>query len=203
MNKKNKKIGLFLGTFNPIHNGHIHIARSVISELELDKLFIIPSYDSPHKTDSVCTCTDERLEMCKLACSKLEDIFTNDIEIRNKLTGYSLKKIDLVREQYIGAKFYYIIGSDAYIKIMKWDNLREFLSKVSLCVVVREKGDLDKVKKVKADLEKINGESFICDFDALSISSTMIREKIKNKESISSFLPFDVEKYILDKNLYR
>lgn len=202
-NKNPKKIALFLGTFDPIHNGHMHIAKSVLHELSLDEVLIIPSFDSPHKGENLCTCTDERLTMCELACEDVDNVDVSDIEIKNKLEGYSLKKIDLIAEKYSESKLYYIIGSDTYMTMMKWSNLEYFISKVSLCVIIREKKDLSKVREIKKNLEKLKAETFICNFETLDISSTRIRKLIKSGDSISSLVSENIENYIYENRLYR
>lgn len=202
LNEAKHKLGIFLGTFDPIHNGHMHIARSVASSIGLDSVIIVPSYDSPHKGESVCSSSKERMTMCELACDGEKSIVASDIEIKNKLEGYSLKKIDMIAENYPKAKLYYIIGSDTYLTIMGWNNLEELISKVSFCVVMRDDKDISNIEEIEGKLELLGGETCVCSFDALEISSTNIRKTIKNGESISGLVPEMVEKFILENKLY-
>ncbi|MGB3368653.1 MAG: nicotinate-nucleotide adenylyltransferase [Acidaminobacteraceae bacterium] len=202
VNETKEKLGVFLGTFDPIHNGHMHIARSVILSIGLDSVIIVPSYESPHKGESVCSSAKERMMMCNLACDGENLILASDIEIKNKLKGYSLKKIDLIAASNPQSKLYYIIGSDAYLTIMEWRNLEELISKVAFCVVVRDKTDTNKVEKIKKELKLLGGETYICSFATLDISSTSIRKIIRSNETISGLLPQNVEKFILENKLY-
>jgi len=202
VNESKYKIGIFLGTFDPIHNGHMHIARSVIRNMGLDSVIIVPSYESPHKGESVRSSSKERMIMCELACDGEKSIVASDIEIKNELEGYSLKKIDMIAENNPSSKLFYIIGSDTYLTIMRWNNLDELISKVSFCVVVRDDKDISKIGEVKKKLELLGGETCICSFDTLDISSTSIRKVIRNSESISGLVPENVKKFILDNKLY-
>jgi len=202
VNEAKQKLGIFLGTFDPIHNGHMHIARSVIQSIGLDSVIIVPSYESPHKGESVCSSAKERMTMCKLACYGENLIIASDIEIKNKLEGYSLKKIDMIATSNPQSKLYYIIGSDAYLSIMGWLNLEKLISRVAFCVVVRDNNDTYKVEEIKHELELLGGETCICSFDTLDISSTNIRKIIRSDDIISGLVPENVEKFIFDNKLY-
>lgn len=196
------KIGVFLGTFDPIHKGHIHIAKNVIEELKLDSLLIIPSYESPHKDKKIITSSDTRLTMCKLACEGYDNIFASDIEIKNKLRGYSLDKINLLLDSYRDSIIYYIVGSDAYMNVMEWSNIDIMVKKVVFCVVLRKDEHREVLFSIKDKLSKIGGRTYICNFKTLEISSSKIKSLIKAKEDISDYLPSTVATYIRANKFY-
>ncbi len=201
-NSDKSKIGVFLGTFDPIHKGHIHIAKNVIEELNLDSLIIIPSYESPHKDKKIITSSDTRLAMCRLACEGYDNIFASDIEIKNELRGYSLDKINLIVDTYRDSIIYYIVGSDAYMNVMEWSNIDKMVEKVVFCVVLRKEDHREELSSIKDKLSKIGGKTYICNFKTLEISSSKIKSLIKAKEDISDYLPATVVTYIRANKFY-
>jgi len=200
--KRKKRIGIFLGTFDPIHNAHIHIAQGAIKNVGLDSVIILPSFKSPHKGEGISISSKERMTMCELACYGENLIIASDVEIKNKLEGYSLKKIDLIADDYPNSELYYIIGSDAYLSIRQWDNLEDLIGKVVFCVIMRNYNDTQRVEEIKSELEVLGGKTHICNFKTLDISSTGIREKIRRGDSIKDLVDKRVENFILANNLY-
>lgn len=172
------KIGIMGGTFNPIHNGHIHIAKNALSEAKLDKVIFIPTGVSYMKHGVVPSY--HRYNMTKLAIENYNDFLISDIEV--KRPGYTYTKDTIIELQkiYPGDSFYYIIGTDTLYMIESWYE-PQFLFD-NLILLVANRGDekaIDKAnelnKRFKANIQFLN-----CDF--LDISSTNIREAYKNNK---------------------
>lgn len=195
-------IGIFGGAFNPVHNGHINLAKSYLESLSLDKLLIIPTANPPHKTALGLASEENRLNMLSLAFKDIDKAEISDIEFHRRKKSYTYDTIKEIRKSYINDKIFLIIGEDQFLSFDKWYRYRDLLSEVVLCTAAREP---DKKEKMIAFADKLlNGSSdyFLADFEPIVVSSSEIREKIKNNEDISALVPADVCKYIKDKGLY-
>lgn len=185
------KIGIFGGSFNPIHNGHIEIVKFMISALSLDKMFIVPLGIPSHKKNNLVA-GEKRVAMCKLAFKDLKNIEILDLEVKQNSTSYTidtLKKIISIYGEY--NEYFEIIGKDSADYFNQWKNYEEIL-KLST-VVVFDRGECMG--------EKIQGLIYL-KTTLFPISSTQIREKIKKNEDIESFVPLAVKEFIKKYNLY-
>lgn len=196
---KKQRLGIFSGTFDPIHSGHIHIAKEVINELNLNLLAIVPSFQVPHKGETITCSPKERLFMCQLACKGFDNIVISDFEIENAIKGYSIDTIDKLKETYMSDETFYIIGSDVYLSILNWKNLNQLIKKVTFCIVIRNLDDFDKVQRVKKELDKRGAKSYICKFKAIEVSSTNIKCRINDNESVEDLISKEAENLILAK----
>ncbi|WP_240842402.1 nicotinate (nicotinamide) nucleotide adenylyltransferase [Acidaminobacter sp. JC074] len=191
------KIGIFLGTFDPIHNGHISIARNLTNEL--DKVIIVPLYDAPHKDETISSAA-VRLQMCRVALLGEKNIEVTDEIIRHQIEGYDIDIIHQLKKAYKDAELHYILGSDVFNHILSWPSVHELESLVSFSVILREKEDLPASKKV---IKQLNCPCKIHEMALEGISSTMIRHGIKNKLLVSRFLHPDILSIIKSNNLYK
>lgn len=199
-----KRIGLFGGTFNPVHIGHIKIADDARKKLKLNKVIFIPTGVPPHKsTKDICSILD-RLKMVKLAISKNKYFEVSKTEIKSKEKSYSIETISKFKRRYgYNTKFFFLLGIDAMFEISTWKKAREV---VKLCTFACLNRPCYSVKKLKRKLLK---EGFGLDKDfiylkvpSLKISSTEIRSRIKLGLPAKNMLPLEVEKYIRRKGLY-
>lgn len=195
------KIGLFGGSFNPIHNGHINLAVSVKNALKLDKVIFIPSGTAPHKSSNEYASAEERLEMCRLALEEYDDFEISDYEIRRQGKSYTVYTVRHFSRLYPCDELFLMVGSDMLLTFDQWFKYREILGKVTLAAISRYGSDLNELYKMS---EKISvfGRTIVINADAVTISSTKIRKMIKNNEDLSCYLNGKVVKYIMLKNLY-
>lgn len=185
------KIGIFGGSFNPIHNGHIEIVKFMISTLNLDKMLIVPVGIPSHKKNNLLN-GKKRLTMCKLAFKDLNNIEVLDIEIKQNSISYTidtLKKIISIYGEY--NKYFEIIGKDSADYFEQWKNYEEILKLSTVVVFDREEYIGKKIK----DLIYLKTPLF-------PISSTQIREKLKKDENIDNLVPLAVKNFIEKYNLY-
>ncbi|MBI9015612.1 MAG: nicotinate (nicotinamide) nucleotide adenylyltransferase [Clostridiales bacterium] len=201
-NKKTQKLGFLLGTFDPIHNGHIHILEMVRAYLQLDKALLVPLYDAPHKDNTVIATSDERVEMCKLAC-KSTALETSSLIVDHKINGYSLDLISVIKKQYPTDQLVYILGSDVFSSILKWSSLNDIISMVEFCVVLRSHDVLNEMFVIKKELEQRKATVHICEFPIKEISSSYIKSNLTNHENIKELIPPEVEAYIKKHSLYQ
>ena len=195
------KIGLFGGSFNPIHNGHINLAVSVKNALELDKVIFIPSGIAPHKSSDEYMPAGDRLEMCRLALEEYSNFEISDYEIRRCGKSYTVYTVRHFKQLYPYDELVLMVGSDMFLSFDQWYEYREILEKVTLAAISRYGSDLNELYKMCENLS-LFGKVIVVNAGAVTISSTKIRKMIKNNEDLSCYLNGKVVKYIMLKNLY-
>lgn len=197
------KIGILGGTFDPIHNGHIELALCAIKSLNLRKVLFIPTNIPPHKIKKSTTSAWDRINMCKLATLNYDKFEVSSMEIDRGGISYTVDTLKILKEIYIGSDLYFIIGSDMFLSYKIFKSYEEIFKMCTLCVAARENDsikDLIKCKKFLYDNFRCNSE--ILYMNKIELSSTSIRNNIKNNKSIHGFIPAKVEEYILKNHLY-
>lgn len=203
-NKKNKRIGIMGGTFNPIHLGHLFIAETSYNQLNLDKILFIPSGEPPHKKNQDVINANHRLEMTKMAIADNDNFTLSSMEINREGYSYTVETISQLYQLYGNdADLYFITGTDTFMELETWKDYRRFFSDVNIVVVTRL-GYNDIMLNKRIESYKKNYRASIIKLPApvLEISSTDIRKRVKNKESIKYLLPKNVEEYIYINQLY-
>lgn len=195
------KIGLFGGSFNPIHNGHINLAVSVKNELKLDKVIFIPSGTAPHKSSNEYASAEDRLKMCRLALEDYDDFEISDYELCRQGKSYTVYTVRYFKQLYPYDELVWMVGSDMLLIFDQWYEYREILGKVTLAAISRYGSDLNELYKMSEKL-RLYGKIIVVNASAVTISSTKIRKMIKNNEDLSCYLNGKVVKYIMLKNLY-
>lgn len=190
----NVKIGILGGTFDPVHNGHIYLAKKVCVKLRLDKIIFIPSYLPPHKKGVKVTSARHRFNMLKLAIQGNKKFKISDMEIKRKGRSYSVETLRRLRKRYgAAAELFFITGSDSLKELNKWKNLKEILTLCRFVVVERPGFKASKHPK---------GSIFL-KISAKDISATEIRSKIGANKPLNRLMPAAVETYIYKYILYR
>ena len=184
-----KRIGIFGGSFDPIHMGHLIICNIIKEELKLDKIIFVPTYRSPHKGASKFTSPQIRYKMVKLAIEDNEGFEISDYEIKQNRSVYSIETIDHMQKTYPRCELFLIVGSDSYNDLPQWKDPTLIKSKVKLVVATR-------------DNKKVSENDYLAKTPNIEISSTMIRERLKRKLSIKYLVNSKVEHYIYEKDLY-
>jgi len=185
------KIGLFGGTFNPAHNGHLEIARKVLNEFGLSKIIFIPSGNPPHKNKKDIADASHRLRMLELALAAEKRFEVSDIEIKRKGTSYTLDTIKEMQKIYgKNAIFYFIAGADMALDLPNWRKPLEILKLARFVAVERPKFSL---KKLPFQYRK---KIIFVEDMSIDISSSDIRKRVREGKSIKNLVPSAVEQYI-------
>lgn len=196
------KIAVFGGSFNPIHNGHIQLVNTFTDNLGLDRAIIIPAYVSPFKEKDKSVTPMQRYEMCRLAFEGNEKAKISDIEIKRKGASYTYMTLGELSEKYRGDELFLITGADMFMSVHTWKHPEIIFRLATICGIPREGEDISSLKKQAERLEKIGARTEILDISILTVSSTEIRNKVRNGESISGLVPRAVENYISKNRLY-
>lgn len=189
------KIGLFFGSFNPIHSGHLIIASYMANFTGLDKVWLVVSPHNPLKKAADLINTYDRLEMAKLATETSDGIEVSDIELKLPRPSYTIDTLTHLHEKFPNHQFSLIMGSDNLNSLHKWKNYEILLRDYQIYVYPRPGFEPDELSKHPS----IN----ITDTPLIEISSTFIRKSIARKKNVQYFLPDNVLKFIESKSLYR
>ena len=195
------RIGIYGGSFNPVHNGHIHLAETAVKELGLDRLYLLPSKKSPHRSMAEYAPDEDRLEMLRLACKGNDKLCVSDYETKSDRVSYTIYTVEHFREQYPDAELFLLVGSDMFLSFETWHRYEEILANATLCVVSREKGDLPKLMKKAEELGKY-GRIQVSEAPPTEVSSTEVRKKIAKNEDFTCYLDENVVQYIRLRGLY-
>lgn len=200
------KIGIYGGTFDPIHIGHLIIAEQTREILNLNKIIFLPNGNPPHKT-SIKSDKVHRLNMIKKAIENNENFEVSDLETRKEGVIYTYDTIIEFKKIY-SDDIYFIMGEDSLINLNKWYRYQDLVNICKFVVIPRivsEKNinNIDYMKKyIKEELKASLEQFLILNFPILDISSTIIRKNIAQKKSVKYLLPEKVIKYIYEEKLY-
>ena len=197
------RIGIFGGTFSPVHNGHIEAAKAFVEQMWLDVLFIIPTGLTPHKEMSNGATNYDRLKMCALAFEGMEGIIVSDIEIRRKGKSYT---IDTIKEIYHpDNRLFLLCGTDMMLTLDTWKNADEIF-KLSYPMYMRREDDealTELIVKKNTEYKQKYGKIVTrIVSDPVEVSSSEIRGRIKAGADIAHLVPEKVANYIKEKGLY-
>lgn len=193
------KTGIFGGAFNPVHNGHLALAEHYKKSLSLDRIIFIPTADPPHKPSDGLIDGKDRINMLNLCVGKNE--LVSDMEFRRDGKSYTYLTLCELRELYPNEEFYLIVGADQFFYFEKWYKFEEIMSLATVVTAAREKNQYDEMLDFKAEHPKL-ADVIVSEFDVIDISSSQIRDMIKNGEDVSEFIPKKVNEYIKEHGLY-
>lgn len=196
------RIGIYGGSFDPVHNGHINAAKSFMEELSLDKIIIVPAYCSPFKKGLAVTPSQHRLNMCNIAFGGLSDFEVSDIEIKREDEGYMSDTVAQIREQYPDAELFLLLGSDQLLIFQKWHAWSKITDEAAVAAAARTWDDDAAMEAAAAVLRSYGAEVIIVPIDVKELSSTDVREAVRRGDDISAMVPPGVAEYIWDNYLY-
>lgn len=189
-----KRVGIFGGSFDPVHKGHIHIAQSFLRSGLIEQLLILLTPSPPHKKSADQTEYSHRFEMLQLAFQSFDQVQVSDLERELPQPSFTLQTIEYLQEQYVDTIFYLCMGEDSLRDFHKWYHYKEILERVVLLIAKRPGFDSSTV-----DSEILEHVIFI-DHEPVAVSSTEIRKNFALKKKN---VPTDVFDYIKNQQLYR
>lgn len=211
---KNKSIGLFGGTFDPIHLGHLRCAQEVLETFHLNQVIFILAATPPHKTDRPIISTRHRWEMVKMSIADNPSFVLSDVEIRREGRSYSIETISYYhRNRGNRERLFFILGADAFCEIETWKDYSQLFTLCDFIVISRpnfnpfnarvlqSEGFLNEGKEERFRHPSGNA-LYLHQVTPIGISSTELRKAIKEGRSIKYLVPKEVEGYIRKHRLY-
>ena len=199
------RIGIYGGTFNPPHIGHIHAASCALGTLALDKLLLIPDRIAPHKVMPALTpAPSQRLDMVRISANSMEDdrVEVTDMELNREGPSYTYQTVEHLRKQYPDDTLYLMMGTDMFLSFQNWKNAEQIWRQVTLAVFYRgDRGEEELIRQHKATMEALGAQVELVENPVVDISSTQLRRMLVFR-CADSFLPAGVADYIRENRLY-
>ena len=197
-------LGIMGGTFDPIHMGHLLLAETALSDLELNGILFLPSGCSYMKNAENVLDAKHRLRMTELGISGNPDFYLSDMEIKRSGNTYTCETLKLLREVLPHTALYFLVGADCLFSIENWYRPEEILAGCTLVAAVRDGVPMEKMEAQCGYLaEKYHGDVRLLNFSETAISSTQIRKRIHMGKSIRYMVPDAVRLYLEEHGLYR
>lgn len=193
-----KKVGLFFGSFNPIHLGHLIIAQHILSYTELDKICFVVSPQNPFKPKETLLADYHRLALVNLAIEDNDDFFASDIEFHLSQPSYTINTLTHLREKHPEREFHLIMGEDNLNTLHNWKNADQIASQFPVIVYPRIDSEAAPDHDFIGQLRLVR-----CEAPVVKISSSYIRELLKTGKSARYVLPENVKNYIEEMHFYK
>lgn len=200
-----KKTGILGGTFNPIHNGHIKLAKTAAKEFDLDKVLLMPNNIPAYKSNENIISGSHRAAMVSLAVKDFPNMEMSDIELNRNGITYTADTLTFLTDKYPDTSWYFIMGGDSLMTFDKWHNPEKILALSKIIVTVRDNISKKQIEDKVLALKKIysNADISIMDFTPLDVSSSQIRYNISHGTDVKGMIPDDVINYISLNRLYQ
>ncbi len=190
------KLGIYGGTFDPVHLGHLILAESVREQLALDEVWFVPAFQNPHKQEKETTPPKSRLEMLRFAISGNPQFRLCELEIKRKGPSFTFETLQTIQQEHPDAEKYLLIGADSLTDFPNWREPETILSLANLVAVNR--GRSQAMIPPQLDSSRIA----LLEMPAIDISATQIRQRCADGKSIRYLTPRSVELYIEANQLY-
>ena len=198
-----QRVGMLGGSFNPPHLGHIRLARTFITALHLDLVLFIPACIPPHKSSCGMVSAEDRCNMCRILIEKDAKIQVSDMEIRRGGASYTADTLQTLRAAYPKAALYLIVGADMFQTLQSWKDPQRIFSMAQICTVPRNTTDTNALKEQACRLKKLGARCIVQDIPVMQVSSTQVRDVLKNGGDVTGLTGRGVAQYICENSLYR
>ncbi|MBR5154914.1 MAG: nicotinate-nucleotide adenylyltransferase [Clostridia bacterium] len=199
-----QRLGIFGGTFNPPHKGHIYIAKQAISLAELDEILFIPCGNPPHKMVEGNVEASKRFEMTRLAIKNIPKFEISDIELKANQKSYTAKTLEKLKEMYPDKTLCFVVGGDSLRDLESWYHPEIVFALAEIIAVSRK--DVDRAEaQTRADYyrQKYNANVRLIEVDPMDISSSEIRDRIKKGQDVSGLIDEQVFDFIKKNGIYK
>lgn len=192
------RVGIFGGTFNPIHNGHISLMKHLIAALSLDELLVIPTAAPPHKDGGEVISAEHRFALCRLATEDIPQARVSDIEIRRGGKSYTINTLRLLLADRPEDEFILLVGSDMFFTLSEWKCADEIMRLVRVAAVAREDDEIERLRECSERYNQNGARTEIVETPVVRLSSTELRGDSDKNDG----LPEKVRRYIVQNGLY-
>lgn len=198
-----KKMGLFGGTFDPIHKGHVSMALRLAQALDLDGVVLMPTFVPPHKIKENMASAQHRLAMCRLAAEEHPILSVSDLELQRGGASFTVDTLTALCEQHPDTQWYLLVGADMFTTLRTWHRFADIADMAVLCTIARAGIDTAKPKEYAASLTADGIRCYVDECPVEPFSSTQVRERVAAGESVSEMVGEAIARYICDNGLYR
>lgn len=197
-----EKLGIFGGTFNPIHNGHLSLCVQLADALKIPRVLLIPTAIPPHKRAKELASGQQRFAMCRLAAEADARFAVSDLELRRRGSSYTVETLRQLEAMYPNTRFYLFLGTDMFLTVQSWYLAQEIFKRAFLVAGARHEGDERLMKAHLVRLKELGAQGEIIPCRVREISSTQVRAMRKKGDSLKGLVPPAVEEYIKSNGLY-
>ena len=203
MSRKEMQIGVFGGTFDPIHRGHLDAARAACGFLNLDRLIWVPNRQSPLRLGEDRTPGSHRLAMVECAIAGDERFEVSDLEVKREGPSYLIDTLEALKKQHPKAEWHFLMGMDSLDTFDRWVRVEDIVKMVKVWVMPRPGGEAQRVvTHLEERAPHLAKEVHLLEGPQLDISATEIRKRIEKGHPITDLVPSEVSEYISEHNLY-
>lgn len=199
---RGRRIALFGGTFDPIHNGHLAVARELAARLALDRVLIMPTFVPPHKIKTEMASAVDRLEMCRLACEPYPELAVSDVEINRRGASFTVLTLEQLHREMPDAELFLLVGADMFLTLASWYRFADIAKLATLCAVPRDDVSAADLRAYADALEAQGARCVIENIETPRLSSTAIRQAARAGESLEGWVPPAVAAYIAEHQVY-
>lgn len=198
------KTGIYGGTFNPIHKGHIHLLKEFSKRLHLDRVLLIPTRVPPHKAAPDLASGEDRLQMCRLAVGEVPNLQISDIEMRREGKSFTAETLEELHALYPQDQLYLLMGEDMFLTVEHWYRPETIFFLATVCATPRSLHGMGKLQaKMEEYQERYGARCVLEDIPYLSISSTQVRQWVSQGRDVTPLVPEKVAAYIQEQGIYR
>ncbi|MCD8198071.1 MAG: nicotinate-nucleotide adenylyltransferase [Lachnospiraceae bacterium] len=203
MKEEGRRIGLFGGTFDPVHNAHLALAEQAYRQYKLDVVWFIPNGQPPHKRGQIHTDIRHRMEMIRLAIHDITYMELCGLEEGSDAYHYTYRTVQTLRERCPDDQFYFVMGADSLFNFENWREPRIICEECVLLAAIRDEHNIEELRAQVARLQALyQADIRLLNTPNMDIAAEDIRARIRNGADISGMLPASVEKYLRENMLY-
>lgn len=200
---RRKRIGIMGGTFDPVHMVHLTLAENAYHDFDLDEIMMLPNGDPPHKTDKVITPAVHRMAMLQQAVDGIPYFRISDMEMKRAGYSYSSVTLEELKKAHPDTDYYFIMGADSLFEIETWHEPAVLMSDCIILAAMRNHTPDDVFRKQMTYLQnKYHADIRFLNIPDMAVSSSEIRSRVRNRQSIRFLVPDCVRAYIEEHQLY-
>lgn len=196
------KIAVFGGAFNPVHNGHVMLCNEFCKAIGFDKVLLVPSSISPHKSNDNLALAEHRVNMLKLVLNEIENAEICMLELEREGKSYTALTLQQLRQIYENDELYLICGADMFLTVDRWYRPDIIFENAIICGACRDEFDEEKMNEQAKRIEKMGAKTIVLAKYISPLSSTKIRDMLEQGNDCSALLPNGVYDYIMSNGLY-
>lgn len=197
------KLLVYGGTFNPIHNGHLHLAQSFAGITGARSVLLVPSRIPPHKAAPSLASAQMRLDMCRLAVAGRPGWQVSAMEAQRPGPSYTADTLDALARRFPRTQLYFVTGEDMFLTLLEWHDPQRILRRAIICGAPRSPAGLQRMQAYARRLEAAGGRVLVRDVQYLPVSSTQVRAAVAAGEPVDTLVPAPVARYIAENSLYQ